>query len=245
VKRNKAPSRKSKPVALYYWSTPNGHKISIMLEELGIPYELHPININKGDQFAPAFLKISPNNRIPAILDPDGPGGRPISVFESGAILQYLGRKYGRFYPQEERKRVAVEEWLFWQVGGLGPMAGQNHHFGLYAPTRIPYAVNRYVKETNRLYGVLDRHLENRTFIAGDGYSIADMASYPWIVPWKRQQQKLDEFPNLRRWFDMVRQRPGTQRAYAKGEPYSNRPTVTEEGKKILFGQTSARASVA
>jgi GSH-dependent disulfide-bond oxidoreductase len=167
------------------------------------------------------------------------------SVFESGAILLYLAQKTGRFLPQDTRGRKTVTEWLFWQVGGLGPMAGQNHHFGVYAPTKIQYAIERYVKETNRLYGVLDRHLENRAFIVGDAYSIADMASYPWVVPWKRQQQNLDDFPNLRRWFDAVRERPGTQRAYAKGEPFSSRPAVTEEGKKILFGQTASRASVA
>jgi GST-like protein len=200
-------------INLYYWPTPNGHKITIFLEEAGLDYTIHPIDISAGDQFKPDFLAISPNNRMPAIIDnAPSDGGEPISAFESGAILLYLAEKTGRFLPKNVRGRNAID---------------------------------RYVKETNRLYGVLDRHLENRTFIAGDGYSIADMASYPWIVPWKRQQQKLDEFPNLRRWFEMVRQRPGTQRAYAKGEPYSNRPTVTEEGKKILFGQTSARASVA
>jgi GSH-dependent disulfide-bond oxidoreductase len=157
----------------------------------------------------------------------------------------YLAEKTGRFLPEDARGRKTAIEWLFWQVGGLGPMAGQNHHFGLYAPTRIPYAIDRYVKETHRLYRVLDNHLENRAFIVGDSYSIADMASYPWVVPWKRQHQNLGDFPNLQRWFNSVRQRPGTQRAYAKGEPYSSRPAVTEEGKKILFGQTASRASVA
>jgi GSH-dependent disulfide-bond oxidoreductase len=156
--------------------------------------------------------------------------------------LVYLAEKTGKFLPEDLRGRFEALQWLFWQMGGLGPMAGQNHHFGLYAPSKIPYAIDRYVKETNRLYGVLDRHLEHRTFIAGNGYNIADMACYPWVVPWKRQQQNLDDFPNLRRWFDAVRARPGTQRAYAKGEPYSSRPTVTEEGKKILFGQTAGRA---
>jgi GST-like protein len=229
-------------IDLYYWPTPNGHKITMFLEEAGLDYTIHPVDISAGDQFKPDFLAISPNNRMPAIIDTaPADGGEPISVFESGAILLYLAEKTGRFLPKDVRGRKTATEWLFWQVGGLGPMAGQNHHFGLYAPTRIPYAVDRYVKETNRLYGVLDRHLENRTFIAGDGYSIADMASYPWIVPWKRQQQNLDDFPNLQRWFETVRQRPGTQRAYARGEPYSNRPTVTEEGKKILFGQTASR----
>jgi GSH-dependent disulfide-bond oxidoreductase len=183
---------------------------------------------------------------MPAIVD-SAPAdrGEPISVFESGAILLYLAEKISRFLPKDVRGRKTATEWLFWQVGGLGPMAGQNHHFGFCAPRKIPYAIDRYVKETNRLYGVLDHHLEKRAFIAGDDYTIADMASYPWVVPWKRQQQNLDDFPNLRRWFDAVHQRPATERAYARGEPYSNRPTVTEEGKKILFGQTSGKASVA
>jgi GST-like protein len=167
-------------------------------------------------------------------------GGEPISVFESGAILLYLAEKTGQFLPSDIRGRKTVMEWLFWQVGGLGPMAGQNHHFGLYAPAKILYAIVRYVNETNRLYGVLDRRLAGRAFLAGDAYTIADMACYPWIVPWKRQQQNLDDFPNLRRWFDAIRDRPATIRAYARGEPYSGRPTVTEEGKKVLFGQTAS-----
>jgi GST-like protein len=217
--------------------------MTMFLEEAELPYRIVPVGIGKGEQFKPEFLAISPNNKIPAMIDHDPPGrGAPLSLFESGAMLLYLAEKTGRFMPADLRGRIEVMKWLFWQVGGLGPMAGQNHHFGLYAPSKIPYAIDRYVNETNRLYGVLDRHLENRTFIADDGYSIADMASYPWIVPWKRQQQNLDDFPNLRRWFDMVRKRPGTQRAYARGEPYSSRPAVTEEGKKILFGQTAARA---
>lgn len=230
-------------IELYYWPTPNGHKIAMFLEEAGLNYTIHPVDISAGDQFKPDFLAISPNNRMPAIIDlVPSDDGDPISVFESGAILLYLAEKTGRFMPTDVRGSKTVMEWLFWQVGGLGPMAGQNHHFGLYAPSKIPYAIERYVKETNRLYGVLDRHLENRTFVAGGDYSIADMACYPWIVPWQRQQQNLDDFRNLRRWFDSVRQRPATQRAYAKGEPYSNRPTVTEAGKKILFGQTAAGA---
>ena len=232
-------------IDLYYWPTPNGHKITMFLEEAGLEYTIHPVDISAGDQFRPDFLAISPNNRMPAIIDTaPADGGEPISVFESGAILLYLAEKSDSFLPKDVRGRKTVTEWLFWQVGGLGPMAGQNHHFGAYAPSKIPYAIDRYVKETNRLYGVLDRHLESRTFMAGDDYSIADMASYPWVVPWKRQQQNLDDFPNLRRWFDTVRQRPGTQRAYARSEPYSNRPTVTEKGKKILLGnpRTLARS---
>jgi GST-like protein len=229
-------------IDLYYWPTPNGHKITMFLEEAAVDYTIHPVDISAGDQFKPAFLAFSPNNRMPAIIDKaPADGGEAITVFESGAILLYLAEKVGRFLPNDVRGRKTVTEWLFWQVGGLGPMAGQNHHFGLYAASRIPYAIDRYVKETNRLYGVLDGRLEDRAFVAGDDYTIADMACYPWIVPWKRQQQDLDNFKSLRRWFDAVRARPGTQRAYAKGEPYSHRPAVTEEGKKILFGQTADR----
>jgi len=230
-------------IDLYYWSTPNGHKITLFLEEAALDYRIHPIDISAGDQFKPEFLAFSPNNRMPAIIDNEPADGRePVSVFESGAILLYLTEKVGQFLPTDIRGRKTVMEWLFWQVGGLGPMAGQNHHFGLYAPEKISYAIDRYVKETNRLYGVLDRRLANRAFIAGESYTIADMACYPWIVPWKRQQQNLDDFPNLRRWFELIAARPATVRAYAKGEPYSSRPAVTDEGKKILFGQTAASA---
>ena len=230
-------------IDVYYWPTPNGHKITLFLEEAALDYRIHPIDISAGDQFKPEFLAFSPNNRMPAIIDNEpADGGEPVSVFESGAILLYLTEKVGQFLPTDIRGRKTVMEWLFWQVGGLGPMAGQNHHFGLYAPEKISYAIDRYVKETNRLYGVLDRRLANRAFIAGESYSIADMACYPWIVPWKRQQQNLDDFPNLRRWFELIAARPATVRAYAKGEPYSSRPAVTDEGKKILFGQTAASA---
>ncbi|NGM86979.1 thiol:disulfide oxidoreductase [Parapusillimonas sp. SGNA-6] len=228
-------------IELYYWPTPNGHKITMFLEEAGLDYRIHPVDISAGDQFKPEFLAFSPNNRMPAIIDASPTdGGEPITVFESGAILQYLAEKTGQFLPSGIRERKTVMEWVFWQVGGLGPMAGQNHHFVQYAPERIQYAMDRYVKETNRLYGVLDRRLENRAFIAGDDYTIADMASYPWVVPWKRQQQDLRAFPNLHRWFNEVRYRPATVRAYEKGEPYSSRPAVTEGGKKLLFGQTAA-----
>jgi len=227
-------------IDLYYWPTPNGHKITMFLEEAELDYAIHPIDISAGDQFKPEFLAISPNNRMPAIVDlKPSDGGEPISVFESGAILSYLADKTRVLLPSDLRERTEVFEWVFWQVGGLGPMAGQNHHFGQYAPEKIPYAIERYVKETNRLYGVLDRRLAGREFIAADAYTIADIAAYPWIVPWKRQQQDLDSFPNLRRWFNAVRSRPATQRAYAKGEPFSSRPAVTEEGKKLLFGQTA------
>jgi GST-like protein len=228
-------------IELYYWPTPNGHKITLFLEEAGLDYTIHPINISAGDQFKPEFLAFSPNNRMPAIIDrAPADGGEAITVFESGAILLYLAEKTSRFLPINVRGRKTVTEWLFWQVGGLGPMAGQNHHFGVYAPEKLPYAITRYVNETNRLYGVMDRRLAGRPFLAGDDYSIADMAAYPWVVPWKRQQQNLDDFRNLRRWFDSIRQRPATQRAYAKGEPFSAQPAVTEEGKKLLFGQTAA-----
>lgn len=228
-------------ITLYYWPTANGHKITLFLEEAGLPYTIHPVDISAGDQFKPEFLAFSPNNRMPAIIDnAPADSGAPITLFESGAILMYLAEKTGRFIPQDARGRKTVMEWLFWQVGGLGPMAGQNHHFGTYAPEKLPYAIDRYVKETNRLYGVLNRRLEGRPFIAGQDYTIADMACYPWIVPWKRQQQNLNDFPALKDWFERVRARPGTIRAYEKGAPWSNRPSVTEAGKKILFGQSSA-----
>ncbi|MGV8989640.1 MAG: glutathione S-transferase C-terminal domain-containing protein [Cypionkella sp.] len=228
-------------IDLYYWPTPNGHKITMFLEEAGLEYQIFPVDISAGDQFKPEFLAFSPNNRMPAIIDHDpADHGEPVTVFESGAILLYLAEKTGRLIPTDLRGRKTVTEWLFWQMGGLGPMAGQNHHFGHYAPEKLPYAINRYVSETNRLYGVLDRRLEGRTFIGGADYSIADIACYPWVVPWQRQQQDLDSFPNLRRWFDSIHDRPSTVRAYEKGEPYSSRPVVTEEGKKLLFGQTAS-----
>ncbi|MFD1950926.1 glutathione S-transferase C-terminal domain-containing protein [Sphingomonas arantia] len=203
-------------IDFYYWTTPNGHKVTLFLEEAGLPYRVIPIDIAKGAQFDPAFLAVAPNNRIPAIVDhePTG-GGEPIALFESGAILLYLAEKTGRFLPQDLRGRTEALTWLFWQMGGLGPMAGQNHHFSIYAPERIPYATERYVRETGRLYGVLDRRLADRPFVAGDDYGIADMAIYPWIVPWHAQQQDLDAHPHLRRWFDAVAARPATVRAYA------------------------------
>ena len=224
-------------IHLYYWTTPNGHKITIFLEEAGIPYRIVPVNISTGDQFKPDFLKISPNNRIPAIVDTEpADHGAPFSVFESGAILQYLAEKTGKFLPHDLRGRTEALQWLFWQMGGLGPMAGQNHHFVQYAPERIPYAIERYVKETGRLYGVLNKHLADRPFVAGD-YSIADMASYPWIVPHKRQQQNLDDFPHLKRWFETVRARAAVVRAYERAKEINQQPTVSEESRKLLFGQ--------
>jgi GSH-dependent disulfide-bond oxidoreductase len=228
-------------IEVYYWPTPNGHKITMFLEEAGLDYTIRPVNISAGDQFKSEYLAFSPNNRMPAIIDTDPTdAGEPVTVFESGAILFYLAEKTGKFLPLDVRGRKTAMEWLFWQMGGLGPMAGQNHHFGIYAPEKIPYAIARYVNETNRLYGVLDRRLAEHRFLAGQAYTIADMAAYPWIVPWERQQQKLDDFVNLRRWFDDIRGRPATVRAYSKAEPYSAQPAVTEEGKKILFGQTAA-----
>ncbi len=203
-------------IDLYYWGTPNGHKITLFLEESGLDYTLHRIDIGNGEQFAPAFLKIAPNNRIPAIVDhAPTDGGEPISLFESGAILLYLAEKTGQFIPNDLRGRNLMLQWLFWQVGGLGPMAGQNHHFSTFAPEKLPYAIDRYVTETARLYGVLNTHLENHAFICGDAYSIADMACYPWIVPHARQSQRLEDFPHLKRWFDRIAMRPATQRAYA------------------------------
>jgi GST-like protein len=227
-------------IELYYWPTPNGHKITLFLEEAGLDYEIHPVNIGAGDQFKPDFLRISPNNRMPAIVDrAPADGGEPISVFESGAILTYLAEKTGKFLPADLRGRFETLEWLFWQVGGLGPMAGQNGHFNVYAPEKIPYAIDRYVNETNRLYGVLDRRLEGREFIAGD-YSIADMASYPWVVPHEAHKQDLDEHPNLKRWFEAIKARPATIAAYEKGGQVRNYVTpMTDEQRAVLFGQTA------
>jgi GSH-dependent disulfide-bond oxidoreductase len=226
-------------IDLYYWPTPNGHKITLFLEETGMPYTIIPVNIAKGEQFRPEFLAISPNNRMPAIVDHTPmERGAPISVFESGAILLYLAEKSERFLAKDLRGRVEVTQWLFWQIGGLGPMAGQNHHFARHAPEKIPYAIDRYVKETNRLYGVLNQRLADREFIAGV-YSIADMAAYPWIVPHEAQGQSLDDFPHLKRWFESIKSRPATVRAYERGAAVSSNPTVDEESRKILFGQTA------
>ncbi|WP_265515637.1 glutathione S-transferase family protein [Nitratireductor luteus] len=227
------------PIELHYWPTPNGWKISIMLEELGVPYEVHYVNIGKGEQFRPEFLKIAPNNRMPAIIDPEGPGGEPISLFESGAILQYLGRKFGTFYPQDERQRVEVEQWLFWQMGGLGPMAGQAHHFRQYAPEKLPYAIERYTNEVNRLYGVMNRRLADRDFLAGD-YSIADIASIGWVKPYERQGQDLNDFPHLKRWFETIMARPAVQRGLAVGEEKRGNIAEDKEAQKVLFGQRAS-----
>ena len=229
-------------IDLYYWTTPNGHKITIFLEEAGLPYRILPVNISQGEQFAPDFLKIAPNNRIPAIVDPaPADGGAPLALFESGAILLYLADKTGLFIAPDLRGRNTVLQWLFWQMGGLGPMAGQNHHFGTFAPEKLPYAIERYVRETSRLYGVLNQQLsDGRDFIAGD-YSIADMACYPWVVPYQRQQQRLENFPHLAAWFARIQARPATVRAYARAKDYAApSPQMDEAARKLLFGQDAS-----
>jgi GST-like protein len=228
-------------IDLYYWTTPNGHKITMFLEEAGLPYRIVPVNISRGAQFEPGFLRISPNNRIPALVDhTPADGGEPLGLFESGAILLYLADKTRQFIAPDLRGRNEALQWLFWQMGGLGPMAGQNHHFSKYAPEALPYAIERYVKETGRLYGVLNRRLsDGRPYIAGD-YSIADMASYPWIVPHKMQRQNLDDFPHLSAWFERVRRRPATERAYALAGTINSAPVVDDEARRVLFGQDAS-----
>lgn len=233
-------------IDLYYWTTPNGHKITIFLEETGLPYQITPVDIGRGEQFLPYFLSIAPNNRIPAIVDDDpADGGAPLSVFESGAILLYLAGKTGKLIPQDLRGRSEAVQWVFWQMGGLGPMAGQNHHFRHAAPEPIPYAVERYTNETNRLYGVLNKRLADREYLAGADYSVADIASYPWVVPWQRQGQSLDEFPHLKRWFQAIGQREAVARAYAlvaEVNPDAQAPQ-SEEARRILYGQTASTVS--
>ncbi|NRG19136.1 glutathione S-transferase N-terminal domain-containing protein [Rhizobiales bacterium] len=232
----------TKPIELHYWPTPNGWKISIMLEELGVPYDLKLVNIGAGDQFKPEFLAIAPNNRMPAIVDPEGPGGEPISVFESGAILQYLGRKFGKFYPTDERARVKVEEWLMWQMGGFGPMLGQNHHFRIYAPEKIPYAMDRYLNETHRLYGVLNKQLEGRDYVA-DEYSIADMAIIGWAKGWERQGMEIEkDFPNVNRWLAALMERPAVQRGLAVGKEEREKLNLAADknAQSVLFGQRAS-----
>lgn len=229
-------------IELYYWPTPNGIKITLMLEECALPYKVHYINIGAGEQFEPSFLRIAPNNRMPAIVDPDGPDNLPISVFESGAILQYLGRKTGKFYPDNPRERTMVDEWLFWQVGGLGPMAGQAHHFRQYAPEQVPYAITRYTDEVNRLYGVMDRRLTEYSHLGGEEYSIADMASFPWVRSYERQGQDLEEFPNLKVWFDRIAARPAARVAVAVGAEERAKLDLSsdKDAQSVLFGQRSA-----
>ena len=237
----------SHPIQVYYWPTPNGHKITIALEEMGLPYEIVPVNIGRGDQFQPDFLAISPNNRMPAIIDPDGPGGRPISIFESGAILQYLGRKTGKFYPADERERTAVEEWVFWQMANLGPMAGQRNHFRNYAPSflhdqrQVAYGAIRYTNEVERLYGVLDKRLEGRDFIAGE-YGIADMITWPWIFVRNNTGLVIEEFPHVMAWHARVEERPAVQKAMAAAKDIARSNLAAsgaeaEAARKVLFGQ--------
>jgi GST-like protein len=229
-----------RPIRLYYWPTPNGIKIAIMLDECGLPYRIRYVNIGAGDQFKPAFLKASPNNRIPAIVDPDGPGGKEISLFESAAILMYLGRKTKKFYPSDLRKRAEVEQWLMWQMGGVGPMAGQAHHFLAYAPKSIPYAKKRYRNEVGRLYGVLDKRLRNRKYVAGE-YSIADMAIWPWARGWERQEQNIDDFPNMAAWLERIGNRPAAVKGVALGANRREDFSKEEESRKTLFEQSHKR----
>jgi GST-like protein len=232
----------SAPIDLYYWPTPNGWKVTILLEELGVPYNIVPVNIGRGDQFRPDFLKVAPNNRMPAIVDPEPMGGgEPIAIFESGAILTYLAEKHGRFWPQDPRGKYEVMQWVMWQMGGLGPMAGQCHHFRNYASEKIAYAIDRYTDEVNRLYGVMDTRLKDREYLAGD-YSIADMMSWPWAILWDRQGQTIDDFPNLKRWLDAVGGRPAVQKGKAVGADLRDKqPQMDDEAKKILFGQRARR----
>jgi GST-like protein len=233
----RARPKKPKPIELYFWPTANGKKITIMLEECGLPYVIRPIDIARGDQFTPEFLKISPNNRMPAIVDPDGPGGKPISIFESGAILQYLGRKTGKFYPKDERGRVEVDQWVFWQVGGLGPMGGQANHFRNYAPEPIDYAIRRYTDEMNRLFGVMNRRLADRRFLAGK-YSIADIICYSWVKAYKRFGQELNDFPNLKRWVETLDARPALQRGQNPDmSQYPSHDMHDPKVRAVLFNQ--------
>ena len=227
-------------IDLYYWPTPNGHKITLFLEEAGLPYTVKPVDIGKGDQFRPEFLAFSPNNKIPAIIDhAPADGGAPLSVFESGAILVYLANKTGRFFGADVRQKVEVNQWLMWQMAGLGPMTGQYGHFNVYAPEPIPYAIERYTREAQRLLGVLDRRLAGRAFIAGDEYTIADMAAYPWIDPYTKAPLDLGPYPELRRWHATIAARPATQRAYALAaqvNPDAGKP-MGEEERRQLFGR--------
>lgn len=230
------------PIDLHYWPTPNGWKISIALEEMELPYSLHLVNIGAGEQFEPEFLKIAPNNRMPAIVDPEGPDGKPLSIFESGAILQYLARKTGKFTGPTERERIAVDQWLMWQMGGLGPMAGQAHHFLNYAPSMdppqdLPYAKDRYRNETGRLYRVLDTQLKENKYVAGDFFSIADMAIWPWAQGWENQEQTLDDKPNMKRWLELVGERPAVQRGKALAADKRGDLKADREAQKVLFGK--------
>ncbi|WP_422648892.1 GST-like protein [Cupriavidus sp. H18C1] len=224
-------------IDVYSWATPNGHKVHIMLEECGLPYQLHPINIGAGDQFGEAFLKISPNNKIPAIVDSEGPDGKPISLFESGAILVYLAGKTGKFLPEDVRGKYETLQWLMFQMGGVGPMLGQAHHFRIYAPEKIEYAVNRYTNEARRLYGVIDKQLSGRPWLAGDEYTIADIATFPWLRSWQNQGVELDDYPHLKRWFNTIAERPAVKRG-VEVLARERKPLHTEKEREILFGAT-------
>jgi GST-like protein len=236
-----ASAGSGRPIELHYWPTPNGRKITIALEEMGLPYTVRYVDINKGEQHRPEFLAISPNNRMPAIVDPDGPDGSPVSIFESGAILQYLGRKTGQLYPADERARIEVEQWLYWQVGGLGPMSGQANHFRLYAPEKIPYGIERYTAEVARLYGVMERRLAGRDHLAGD-FSIADIACFPWVALWKIQGQDISAFPRLGAWLERIGQRAGVERGMAVGRVASDRvsPSEPSEAEKLLRARSGS-----
>ena len=225
----------ARPIDVYYWPTPNGWKVTILLEELGAPYNIIPLNIGKGEQFKPEFLQVSPNNRMPAIVDhePLG-GGGTLTIFESGAILEYLAEKHGKFMPKEPREKYEVLQWLYWQMANLGPNSGQANHFRHYAPEKIAYGINRYTDEVNRLYGVMNTRLADREYLAG-AYSIADMASWPWVVPYERMGQNLNDFPHMKRWFETLKARPAVDRGYAVG--HELRQEMSEEAKKVLFGQ--------
>lgn len=224
-------------IDVYTWATPNGHKVHIMLEECGLEYKVHPINIGAGDQFGEAFLKISPNNKIPAIVDSDGPDGKPISLFESGAILLYLAGKTGKYLPEDVRGKYDALQWLMFQMGGVGPMLGQAHHFRIYAPEKIEYAVNRYTNEAKRLYGVIDKQLSTHPWLAGDSYSIADMATFPWLRSWQNQGVELDDYPNLKRWFNEIAERPAVKRA-VEVLAKERKPLRTDAEREVLFGAT-------
>lgn len=230
------------PIDLFAWPTPNGYKVSIMLEEIGLPYNVHPVDITAGDQFKPEFLKISPNNKMPAIVDPDGPDGRPISIFESGAILMYLAEKTGQFWPADLRRRYQVIQWLMFQMGGFGPMLGQAHHFRVYAPEKIEYAVDRYTKEAGRLYRVLDGRLGEAEYMAGDDYSIADMATFPWVRSIERQGYGLDDFPNVKRWYQAIDARPAVQKGLELLKDKQQAGPLSQQAREMMFGNAQFAA---
>jgi GST-like protein len=235
--RPKTREETTKMIEVYSWPTPNGHKVHVMLEECGLPYRAHPVDIGAGDQFSPEFLAISPNNKIPAIVDPDGPDGKPFSLFESGAILLYLAGKTGKFLPKDTRGKYEVLQWLMFQMGGVGPMLGQAHHFRIYAPQKIDYAIERYTNEAKRLYGVMDRQIARQRYIAGDEYSIADIAVFPWLRSWKNQGIDWNDYPNLKGWFDEIAARPAVQRG-VEVLADQRKPQMDDKARETLFGAT-------